>query len=111
VHLNTYPLVVEAAMLGQGATLWWQPLLDRHLASGALVAMAREAVVTERGYALLESARGGRQSGGGAVPELAGGGVWGSGALCERSDGAGPRRLGVAQRRLLYRTAQPCPSP
>jgi putative choline sulfate-utilization transcription factor len=55
VHLNTYPLVVEAAMLGQGAALGWQPLVDRHLASGALVAMATEAVVTERGYALLES--------------------------------------------------------
>jgi putative choline sulfate-utilization transcription factor len=56
VHLNTYPLVVEAAMLGQGAALGWQPLLGRHLASGALVAMSTEAVVTERGYALLESA-------------------------------------------------------
>jgi putative choline sulfate-utilization transcription factor len=54
VHLNTYPLVVEAAMLGQGAALGWQPLLDRHLASGALVTMADEPVVTERGYALLE---------------------------------------------------------
>ena len=54
VHLNTYPLVVEAAMLGQGAALGWQPLLDRHLASGALVAMVNTAVVTERGYALLE---------------------------------------------------------
>ena len=54
VHLNTYPLVVEAALLGQGAALGWQPLLDRHLASGALVAMAEEPVVTDRGYALLE---------------------------------------------------------
>jgi DNA-binding transcriptional LysR family regulator len=58
VHLNTYPLVVEAAMLGQGAALGWQPLLGRHLASGALVAMSTEAVVTERGYALLESPAG-----------------------------------------------------
>jgi putative choline sulfate-utilization transcription factor len=54
VQLNTYPLVVEAAMLGQGAALGWQPLLDRHLASGTLVAMAEEPVVTDRGYALLE---------------------------------------------------------
>jgi LysR family glycine cleavage system transcriptional activator len=54
VHLNTYPLVVEAAMLGQGAALGWQPLLDRHLASGALVTMAEDPVVTARGYALLE---------------------------------------------------------
>jgi DNA-binding transcriptional LysR family regulator len=54
VHLNTYPLVVEAAMLGQGAALGWQPLLERHLASGALVEMATAPVVTERGYALLE---------------------------------------------------------
>jgi putative choline sulfate-utilization transcription factor len=54
VHLNTYPLVVEAAMLGQGAALGWQPLLDRHLASGALVALAEERVETERGYRLFE---------------------------------------------------------
>jgi LysR family glycine cleavage system transcriptional activator len=54
VHLNTYPLVVEAAMLGQGAALGWQPLLDRHLASGALVPLAEEPLVTARGYALLE---------------------------------------------------------
>jgi LysR family glycine cleavage system transcriptional activator len=54
VHLNTYPLVMEAAMLGQGAALGWQPLLDRHLASGALVAMAEAPLVTERGYALVE---------------------------------------------------------
>jgi putative choline sulfate-utilization transcription factor len=54
VHLNTYPLVVEAAMLGQGAALGWQPLLERHLASGALLAMANAPVVTERGYMLLE---------------------------------------------------------
>ena len=54
VHLNTYPLVVEAAMLGQGAALGWQPLLDRHIASGALVPMAEVSVITERGYALLE---------------------------------------------------------
>ncbi|MBW4023213.1 MAG: LysR family transcriptional regulator [Proteobacteria bacterium] len=54
VHLNTYPLVVEAAMLGQGAALGWQPLVDRHLSSGALVAMTAERVTTDRGYALIE---------------------------------------------------------
>jgi putative choline sulfate-utilization transcription factor len=56
VHFNTYPLVVEAAMLGQGAALGWQPLLERHLASGALVAMTEAPVATDRGYLLLEAA-------------------------------------------------------
>lgn len=65
VHLNTYPLVVEAAMLGQGAALGWQPLLERHLASGALVAMTEAPVATNRGYALLVAPAG---AGNPAVP-------------------------------------------
>jgi LysR family glycine cleavage system transcriptional activator len=58
LHLNSYPLVVEAAMLGQGAALGWQPLLSRHLAAGSLVPMTERPVVTERGYSLLIPARG-----------------------------------------------------
>ncbi|MCB8880044.1 LysR family transcriptional regulator [Acidisoma cellulosilytica] len=55
LHLNTYPLAVEAAMLGQGAALGWQPLLARHLAAGSLVAMSEKALKTERAYRLLIS--------------------------------------------------------
>ncbi|MCB8876608.1 LysR substrate-binding domain-containing protein [Acidisoma silvae] len=53
LHLNTYPLVVEAAMLGQGAALGWQPLLARHLAAGSLVPMTEAALTTTRAYRLL----------------------------------------------------------
>ena len=37
VRLNSYPLVVQAALAGQGIALGWRHLLDDHLASGALV--------------------------------------------------------------------------
>jgi DNA-binding transcriptional LysR family regulator len=53
LHLNTYPLAVEAAMLGQGAALGWQPLLARHIAAGSLVPMTRTALRTERAYRLI----------------------------------------------------------
>ncbi|HTI02751.1 MAG TPA: LysR substrate-binding domain-containing protein [Acidisoma sp.] len=52
LHFNTYPLVVEAAMQGQGAALGWRPLVDRQLAAGLLVPMAAEVATTTRGYAL-----------------------------------------------------------
>lgn len=52
LHLNTYPLVVEAAMQGQGAALGWRPLLDRQMAAGLLVPMAEEIATPTRGYAL-----------------------------------------------------------
>lgn len=57
LHLNTYPLVVEAAMLGQGAALGWHPLLARHLAAGLLLPMAAERTTAARGYALAIPAR------------------------------------------------------
>ena len=53
LHLNTYPLVVEAAMLGQGAALGWQPLLARHIAAGSLIPMTEAALSTPRAYRLL----------------------------------------------------------
>ena len=53
LHLNTYPLVVEAAMLGQGAALGWQPLLARHVSAGSLVPMTETAISTDRAYRLL----------------------------------------------------------
>lgn len=57
LHLNTYPLVVEAAMQGQGAALGWLPLLDRQMAAGLLVPMAEEIATATRGYALTISER------------------------------------------------------
>ena len=37
VRINSYPMVVQAALAGQGVALGWRYLLDDHLASGALV--------------------------------------------------------------------------
>jgi LysR family glycine cleavage system transcriptional activator len=58
LRFNTYPLVVEAALLGEGVALGWEPLVDRLLLSGALVPMIEEPVVTRRGYGLVEPMRG-----------------------------------------------------
>jgi LysR family glycine cleavage system transcriptional activator len=58
LRFNTYPLVVEAALLGEGVALGWEPLVDRLLNSGALVPVMTEAVVTGRGYCLAEAPRG-----------------------------------------------------
>ncbi|GAB0116215.1 LysR family transcriptional regulator [Acidisoma sp. 7E03] len=52
LHLNTYPLVVEAAMQGQGAALGWRPLIDRPVAAGLLVPMGVDIENPARGYAL-----------------------------------------------------------
>jgi len=52
LHLNTYPLVVDAAMQGQGAALGWRPLIDRQIAAGLLLPMAEEIASPLRGYAL-----------------------------------------------------------
>jgi LysR family transcriptional regulator, glycine cleavage system transcriptional activator len=58
LRFNTYPLVVEAALLGEGVALGWEPLVDRLLNSGALVPVVADAVVTGRGYCLAEAPRG-----------------------------------------------------
>ena len=48
--LNTYDFVVQAALAGQGIALGWRPLIDPHLASGALVALGPEMVREQSGY-------------------------------------------------------------
>lgn len=53
---NTYPLAVQAAVDGLGLTLGWGHLVDRELASGALVRpLGAEVVRTKSGYYLLRS--------------------------------------------------------
>ncbi|GAB0113991.1 LysR substrate-binding domain-containing protein [Acidisoma sp. C75] len=52
LRFNTYPLVVEAAILGQGAALGWRPLIDRAIAAGLLQPMAAAALTTAHGYTL-----------------------------------------------------------
>ena len=48
--LNTYEFVVQAVLAGQGVALGWRPLIDPHLASGALVALGPEITTEGTGY-------------------------------------------------------------
>jgi len=48
--LNTYEFVVQAVLAGQGVALGWRPLIDPHLASGALVSLGEEITTEGTGY-------------------------------------------------------------
>ena len=48
--LNTYEFVVQAVLAGQGIALGWRPLIDPHLASGALVTLGEEITTEGTGY-------------------------------------------------------------
>lgn len=48
--LNTYEFVVQVVLSGQGVALGWRPLIDPHLASGALVALGEEVTTEGTGY-------------------------------------------------------------
>jgi putative choline sulfate-utilization transcription factor len=50
---NSYSLVVQAALMGQGVALGWTPLTDELIASGLLVRLLDTPVTTERGYYLV----------------------------------------------------------
>lgn len=50
VYFDSYPLVVSAALAGQGVCLGWAGLLDEFLASGALVRVTGHAATSSRGY-------------------------------------------------------------
>jgi putative choline sulfate-utilization transcription factor len=52
--LNNYPLVIQAAIAGQGVALGWMPLVDDLLRSGQLVVAVQQPVKTARGYFLVE---------------------------------------------------------
>ena len=52
--LNNYPLVIQAAIAGQGVALGWVPLVDDLLRSGQLVTAVQHPVQTARGYFLVE---------------------------------------------------------
>ncbi len=53
IRLNTYDLVVQAALDGQGVALGWRPLVDAHLAAGRLVAAGGETETPAAGYWLI----------------------------------------------------------
>jgi len=50
---NSYSLVVQAALMGQGVALGWTPLIDELVASGQLVRLLDTPVTTARGYYLV----------------------------------------------------------
>lgn len=50
LQLNTYDLVIQAALAGQGVALGWLPLIGAHLAAGSLVALAPEMRGAGTGY-------------------------------------------------------------
>ncbi|HEX2147091.1 MAG TPA: LysR family transcriptional regulator, partial [Pseudorhizobium sp.] len=52
---NNYPMVVQAALGGQGLALGWAGLIDHLLATGMLVTAGPELADPERGYWLLRS--------------------------------------------------------
>ncbi|MBI3898934.1 MAG: LysR family transcriptional regulator [Gammaproteobacteria bacterium] len=53
--INSYPLVIQAAIGGQGVALGWLPLVEEALRNKQLVTAARQPVKTKRGYFLVES--------------------------------------------------------
>lgn len=59
LSFNNYPLLIQAALAGQGVALGWLPLVEDFLASGQLLALPAPPLLTGRGYYLLlrESAR------------------------------------------------------
>lgn len=50
---NTYPLVIQAALLGQGAALGWLPLASEMLRQGQLVPIGAPTVRPGRGYRIV----------------------------------------------------------
>ncbi len=54
---NNYPLVLQAALMGQGVALGWSPLIAELMRDGHLVALIDRPVQTERGYFLVVSSR------------------------------------------------------
>lgn len=57
LRFNTYSLVMDAAVAGQGVALGWRGLVDSLIGRGQLVVAGREMVARERGYYLLPGPR------------------------------------------------------
>ena len=54
ISLNSYPLVIQAALNGQGVALAWETLVDDYLESGLLVTPTDYALATQSRFYLLE---------------------------------------------------------
>lgn len=53
ITFNSYSLVIEAAVMGQGVALGWTPLVDGLIATGQLVQLIDTPIRTARGYFLV----------------------------------------------------------
>ena len=51
---NTYSMVQQAAIAGQGVALGWRPLIDGAISAGCLVPVTAAPVCTDMGYYLVE---------------------------------------------------------
>ena len=56
ITLNSYPLVIQAALNGQGVALAWQTLVDDYLESGLLVTPTDQSLATQSRFYMLEPA-------------------------------------------------------
>ena len=73
---NNYPLLMQAALSGQGVALGWRPLVDELIARGLVVPVAPEVHTESRGYDLIVESAGYAIAGApGPGPYLAVGGV------------------------------------
>lgn len=55
-YFDSYPLVISAALAGQGVCLGWAGLLDNFLRSGALVRLSSMSATSSRGYFVTHDA-------------------------------------------------------
>jgi len=53
LYINNYPLLIQAAMMGQGVALGWQHLIDDMLHSGNLIKPIKSSIKTSRGFYLV----------------------------------------------------------
>lgn len=54
VNINNYPLLIQAAINGQGVALAWGSLVDDYLQSGALVRPVETVLSTQANFCMLE---------------------------------------------------------
>ncbi|MES2207912.1 MAG: LysR substrate-binding domain-containing protein [Pseudomonadota bacterium] len=55
ININSYSMLIQSALTGQGIALAWSNLLDNHLQTGALVRPIEAVLKTEAQFCLLES--------------------------------------------------------
>ncbi|HEY0274595.1 MAG TPA: LysR substrate-binding domain-containing protein [Paenirhodobacter sp.] len=58
LRFNTYSLVIDAAVAGQGIALGWRGLVDRLVQRGQLVATGPDLAVRDRGYYMVRGSAG-----------------------------------------------------